>query len=77
MESLKLKDLTKAEVVEIAQLSDAFAFDKAFIEATRVYPTYEEAYESVEEKYILVHKRRRYTNYQSFRKSRTKRLSSK
>lgn len=56
------------------KLYDINEFDKQFIELTRVTETYQEAYEKLEEKFEDAFGKRRYKNYESYRKSRCRRM---
>jgi hypothetical protein len=49
-------------------------FDKRFLELTGKSATYEEAYEKLESEFSEQFGSRRYKNYESFRKSRVRRI---
>ena len=52
-------------------------FDKRFEQYTQIADTYEEAYIMVEKDYIRVFGRRKYSNYNSYRVSRRKRIKKR
>lgn len=52
-------------------------FDKRFIQLTGSSKTYEEAYDKLEVQFESLYGQRRYKNYESYRKSRTRRMATK
>ena len=59
---------------EDVKLHDPREFDKRFIKYTAEADTYEEAYAMAESDYKAIFKSRRYSSYNSFRVSRSKRI---
>jgi len=62
---------------EHVQLHDPYKFDERFVALTSEYDTYEEAYEAVEKEYKSVFKTSKYSNYNSYRMARKRRIQSK
>ena len=56
------------------KLLDIQEFDKAFYSAMSSHNTHEEAYESVEKRYVSIVGKRRYSSFQSYRVVRNRRL---
>jgi hypothetical protein len=59
---------------EFIWLHDPHAFDGRFLEKTRQYDTYEEAYDAVEEEYRSTFGAPKYSNYESYRVTRRYRI---
>lgn len=61
------------------KLHKAKEFDRRFWQLVNEYPTYEQAYEAVEKEYkqSLQDPEPKYKNYESYRKSRERRIKSK
>lgn len=59
---------------QVRRLSTVEGFDKRFHQLTMQHDTYEEAYEALEAEYRFIFGRRRYKNYESYRKSKSKRI---
>tara|TARA_B100000927_G_C16319232_1_gene410678 strand:- start:131 stop:334 length:204 start_codon:yes stop_codon:yes gene_type:complete len=59
---------------EIIALLNPDGFDKRFWKNTTKYKTYKEAYEKLEEEYELHFGKRRYSDYNSFRVCRNRRI---
>jgi len=63
--------------LELVKLHDPHEFDERFIECTRECDTYEEAYDQVEQEYRSVFGKRKYSNYNSYRVARRKRIKAR
>lgn len=65
------------QIKNIAKLQDPEEFDKRFLSEIENHHTYEQAYEAVESEYQSLFEKRKYTNYNSFRVSRSHRYKHK
>ncbi|MAO64283.1 MAG: hypothetical protein CL666_04730 [Balneola sp.] len=63
--------------LELVKLHDPYVFDERFVECTRECDTYEEAYDLVEQEYKSVFGKRKYSNYNSYRVARRKRIKAR
>jgi|GEM_PF-2320109 len=68
--------MVASEYQERVRLHDPKEFDKRFIEKTRESDTYEEAYFEVEKEHKSVFGANKYSNYESYRVSRYKRIKN-
>lgn len=66
-----------SEKLEYVRLHDPYEFDQRFIECTRECDTYEEAYAVVEKEHKSVFGKRKYSNYNSYRVARRKRIKAR
>jgi hypothetical protein len=69
--------LLDEDVQRIVDLRDPAKFDVRFVEMTENCGTYEEAYLAVEEEFKQVFKTTKYSNYESYRKARSRRINMK
>lgn len=63
--------------IEPFQLADPHKFDQRFIELTHKTTTYEEAYEQCESEHESAWGKKKYSSYNSYRNTRTKRMKQK
>jgi len=68
--------MTDIDLEQIRRMRTIEWFDRRFIELTRRHDTYEEAYTAVEREYRKVFGAPRYSNYESYRKARAKRVKA-
>ncbi len=63
-----------SENPDFVHLHDPRRFDERFLEKTRTCETYEEAYQAVEGEYRQTFGTRKYSNYNSYRRARWRRI---
>lgn len=69
-------DKLNPDYIQFVELHDPYKFDQRFIEKTKKAETYEEAYLEVEKEYKLVFRKNKYSNYESYRKARERRIKN-
>lgn len=63
------------EIRRIAKLHDPEQFDRRFIELVPEYRTMKEAYQAVEKEYKFLFEQTKYSNYNSYRVTRSVRVN--